>query len=77
MEVRRLKSGHDFFRDFPAAITTIFYAAAADYSFGNQKVKIHEQSFIKLSELKKKIRSLNAFYLTFHVVPLQFAYTGS
>lgn len=53
MEVKSLNTGHDFSRDFPAAVTTMFYAAADDYSFGKQKVKIHEQRFTKLSELKR------------------------
>lgn len=52
MEVKWLNTGHDFSRDFPAAVT-MFYAADDDYSFGKQKVKIHEQRFTKLSELKR------------------------
>lgn len=49
-KVKWPNTGRDFSRDFPAVITTMFYAAAADYSLGNQKVQIHEQHFTKLSE---------------------------
>lgn len=62
-----LNSGHDFPGNLLAAITTKFYAAAADCSFGNQ-------NYISF---KKDFRNSNACYLTFHFVPLQFVFTGS
>lgn len=60
-----LNSGHDFPGNLPAAITTKFYVAAADCSFGNLKVKVHEQHFTKLSEFKKRFYKFECFLLDF------------
>lgn len=54
IEFKWQNTRHDFPRDFPASITTISYAAADDYNFGNQKVKMHQQRFTKPSVLKNK-----------------------
>lgn len=55
MEVKCLNTGHDFSRDFPAAVTTNFYAAAADYGFGNQKLRLrtalHKTELKNISEV--------------------------
>lgn len=70
-----LNTGHDFPGNFLAAITTKFYAAAADCSFG-KKLRFMNSTSQNYISLKKDFRNLNACYLTFHFVHLQFAFTG-
>lgn len=80
IEFKWQNTRRDFPRDFPASITTISYAAAADYNFGNWKVKVHQQCFTKPSVLKNKngdFRSNLWIPSSFHFVPLQFVFPSS